>query len=262
MTMFDKVVFPPWYTCLMLFLLPATVMGDNSVLPHTSSWQFSELSTTVDSISESNKFAHIIVIDVKATDNENCHPPKQEKSNATCKSLNDALEMYHGVSSVMFCLVAPDEVYYLNFTYNAMNQHNIWFRGKGSWPQAKIPTVECMENVGLSFVNSSNISFSDVKFLNCGSDVQNSTNFSTKAGLYFHNCTNVTMHQIQVLNGTQASGVLMYDTDGRVEVCNSTFANNSVLNSEDHSQTGGGGFAVEFTYYKPGDNDTYDRSIS
>ena len=260
------VVFFLWCTCLMLFLLPSAVMGSNSALPCTSAWQFNELLTTANSISDSDRFAHTITIDVKATDNETCHPSKQEKSSATCKSLNDALQMYHGISSVMFYLIAPDEVYYLNFTYKVTNQHTIWFRGNSTWPQAMIPTVRCMENVGLSFINSSNISFSNVKFLNCGSDVQistTSTNSSTesriKAGLYFYNCTNVKMHQIQVLNSPQASGVLMYDTDGRVEVCNSTFSNNSVLNLEDHTYAGGGGFAVEFNYYKPGDSDTYDR---
>jgi hypothetical protein len=105
-----------------------------------------------------------------------------------------------------------------------------------------------------------------VEFFNCGSDVpisSASTSFSTesviKAGLYFYNCTNVVMHQVNVLNGPQATGVVMYDTDGNVEICNSTFANNSV--EKWTNKSGGGGFTVEFTYYKPGDNpcnDMYD----
>ncbi|MCG8624166.1 MAG: hypothetical protein MJE68_19505, partial [Proteobacteria bacterium] len=44
----------------------------------------------------------------------------------------------------------------------------------------------------------------------------------------------------------------MYDTNGKVEISNSTFAKNSVQKCGNDS--GGGGFAVEFTYCKPGDN--------
>ena len=271
MKMFHKVAFLSWCACLIIFLLPS---GGYSAVPHAPLWQFSDRSKDINSISESDRFAqysYIITVNVTATNDENCHSPEQGKSwtSATCKSLNDALETYGGKSAVVFFLVRipPGEVYNLDSTYNVMNQHDIWFHGNGNTtlPQTSIPTIKCMENVGLSFVNSSNIFFSNVKFLNCGSEVpisSASTNSSTeriKAGLYFYNCTNVAMYQVQVLNGSQATGVVMYNTDGKIEICNSTFANNSV--EKWTNKSGGGGFAVEFTYCKPGDNhchDTYD----
>ena len=269
MKIFHKVVFLPLYAYLMSFLLHSAVMGSSSVLPHTSFWQLNQSSKDTNSISESNKFVqfrYVVTIDLNAIDNKACYPHEQGKSSATCKSLNDALQTYHGKNSVVFYLADPKEVYYLNFTYNATDQHDIWFYGNSSWSQTLIPTVKCLENVGLSFVNLSNISFSNVEFFNCGSCVQTtaSKNFSKtviKVGLYFYNCTNVTMHHIRVLNSSQATGVVIYDTDGKVEVCNSTFANSSVLGLEHSNQSGGGGFAVEFTYCKPGDstcNDIYN----
>ena len=71
-----------------------------------------------------------------------------------------------------------------------------------------------------------------------------------RVALYFYNCTNVTMYNVEVSNSSQAIGVVMYDTDGSVNVTNSTFWNNTV----DDKHPGGGGFAVEFTYCVPGDN--------
>ena len=274
MKMFHKVVFFTWCAFLIIFLLPS---GGNSVLPRAPTWQFSDRSNDVNSISESERFAqysYIITVNVTAINDENCHSPEQGKSwtSATCKSLNDALEVYGGKSSVVFYLVTPQpgEVYDLSSTYNVMNQHDIWFHGNNSssLPQAStlMATVKCVEGVGLSFVNSSNIFFSNMKFLNCGSEVpisSASTNPSTervKAGLCFYNCTNVAMHQVQVLNSPQAAGVIMYDTDGKIEICNSNFTNNSV--EKWTGKSGGGGFAVQFTYCKPGDsacNDPYYR---
>ena len=276
MKMFHKVVFFSWYACLIIFLLPS---GGNSVLPRAPSWQFSDRSKDINSISESKRFAqysYIITVNVTATNNENCHNdselPERGKFKASCKSLNDALEEYGGKSSVVFYLVTPQphKVYNLSSTYNMTNQHDIWFYGNSSSSlphhQTLIPTIKCLEGVGFSFVNSSNIFFSNVKFLNCGSEVPTSSASASsstehiKAGLYFYNCTNIAMYQVQVLNSSQTTGVVMYDTDGKIEICNSTFANNSV-EKWNGTKSGGGGFAVEFTYCRPKDNscnDTYD----
>ena len=215
------------------------------------------------------QFKYTVIIDpinARVINNETCRPTDGENSTVLCKSLGHALQIYHGLSSVVFYLAASEEHYYLNFTYNVTNQCDIWFDGNSSLSRS--PIIKCLENVGFSFINSSNIVISNLEFINCGS-VQNSTSrdfsrpllhlLTIKVGLYFYNCTNVSLHQIQVLNGSQATGVIMYDTDGIVEICNSTFANNSV--QKYGNQSGGGGFAVEFTFCKPGDNtcnDTYD----
>jgi hypothetical protein len=218
------------------------------------------------------QFKYRVTVDPKETDNDTCcFSPCVKNSSVSCKNLDHALQIYGCLSSVVIYLAAPGATYHLNFTYNVTKQQDIWFYGNSSLSPA-IPTIKCLKNVGFSFTNSSNISISNIEFINCGS-VQNSTSrdfskpvtasviylLKIKVGLYFYNCTDVTMRQVRVLNGSRAIGVVMYDTDGKVEICNSTFANNSVEKCGHDS--GGGGFAVEFTYCKPGDNtcnDTYD----
>ena len=233
------------------------------------SLKYSETESFSQSVSDQFvQFKYFVTIDpvsAKATDNDTCMiSSHNEKHNSPvlCKSLDHALQIYRGVSSVVIYLAAPTATYHLNFTYNVTKQQNIWFYGNSSLSPA-IPTVtiKCGENVGFSFTNSSNISISNIEFINCGS-VQNSTSrdfskielhlLTIKVGLYFYNCTDVSMRQIRVINGSQAIGVVMYDTDGKIEISNSTFAKNSV--QKYGSDFGGGGFAVEFTYCKPGDN--------
>ena len=224
-------------------------------------------------------YDYIVTIDPdneKAVDNKTCHPPgsyQGEYSRVPCKSLDYAFQMFHSLSSVAFYLASPSDTYYLTFTHNVTNQYNIGFYGNDSLYPLN-PTVKCKHSVGLSFTNSSNIMFSNVEFFNCGSmqistskdfsyTQSNGTQFLTiRVGLYFYNCSDIKMYHVQVLNGPQATGVVMYDTDGIIEVKSCTFANNTVRS--DGSQAGGGGFTVEFTYCKPGDitcNDTKYDSV-
>ena len=265
----------------LVFIPLLVLLGSNSGLdtsPGILSFnnELSNAYTNLESFSESISdlfadFQYVISVDptnTKAIDNDTCRPPEEKKRSVLCKSLDHALQISHGLSSVVVYLAAPGQTYPLNFTHNVMNQHNIWINGNSSLPSV-IPAVKCLENVGLSFTNSSNISFSNVEFFNCGS-VQNSTSkdFSkgtsglhfliVRVGLYFYNCTNISMYQVQVLNSSRAVGVVMYDTDGKVEICNSTFANNPIQPEDDSNQPGSGGFAVEFTYCKPGDSTCYD----
>ena len=66
--------------------------------------------------------------------------------------------------------------------------------------------------------------------------------------LYFYNCSDVNMFRVEVFNSSQATGVVMYDTNGQIQVTECTFFNNSA----EEGTLGGGGFAVEFTYCSPG----------
>ena len=262
-----------WLVVSVLILALSGSISGSLLFNKELSNDYTNIESSTKSISDQYAhFKYVIMIDptnTKVIDSDSCRPPEEKKPSVVCKTLGHALQISHGLNSVAIYLTAPGEIYYLNFTYNVTNQHNIWFRGNRSLSPV-IPIIKCSENVGLSFVNSSNISFSNVELLNCGS-VQNSTSkdfskgtpklhfLTIRVGLYFYNCTNVSMCQVRVLNSSQAIGVIMYDTNGIVEIHNSTFANNSVQYHSKHS--GGGGFSVEFTYCKPGDNtckDTYD----
>ncbi len=123
-------------------------------------------------------------------------------------------------------------------------------------------TIECMEGAGLAFINSTTINITRVSFLYCGAwRPSTSSNFtsntlqliSIRVGLYFYNCRNVNMSRMGVLNSTEAVGVVMYSVAGENFIDNSHFYNNRISESN-KNESGGGGFAVEFNYCKPGDD--------
>ena len=129
-------------------------------------------------------------------------------------------------------------------------------------------TVECMEGAGLAFINSTNINITRVSFLYCGA-WRPSTNLNItsktlqlitiRVGLYFYNCRNVNMSRMSVSNSTNAVGVVMYSVAGENYIGYSHFDNNRI-NESNKNESGGGGFAVEFNYCKPGDNTCGDNN--
>ena len=123
-------------------------------------------------------------------------------------------------------------------------------------------TVECMEGAGLAFINSTNINITRVNFLYCGawrpstsSNIISNTLqlISIRVGLYFYNCRNVNMSHMSVSNSTEAMGVVMYSVAGENYIGCSHFDDNRISKSN-KNESGGGGFAVEFNYCKPGDD--------
>ena len=222
---------------------------------------------------------YLIIVDPdneNAVDGKACHPPVGGgNSSVPCQSLDYAFQAFHSLKSVMFYLASASDTYHVNFSLNVIDQYNIGFYGNDDLYPI-VPTVECKQDVGLSFVNSTNIVVHNINFLHCGT-MQNSTSkdfpnsepnatqfLTIRVGLYFYNCTNVKLYHVQVSNSSQAIGVVIYDTDGVVEVKSCIFANNRA--SDDGSQAGGGGgVTVEFTYCKPGDSTcnktTYDSDF-
>ena len=219
----------------------------------------------------SYQYKYMVTIDPgneEAVDDITCHPPDEGgESSVPCKSLNYALMNFNMLNSVLFYLAAPRDSYSLNFALTVTSKHDVGFYGNNSLYPYYFPTVKCNEDIGLTFLNSSNIVLCNIQFLYCGA-IQSSTSnkFTTlltnitqftaiKVGLYVYNCTNVTMGHIRVLNSSQATGVVMYDTDGVVDIWNCMFAFNRVMiNGDSRMQVGGGGVTVEFSYCKPGDS--------
>ena len=219
-------------------------------------------STYNDSVS----YRYTVIIDpenIRAQDDQYCFPPEGGVSIFPCRTLDFALRYYRR-SSVRFLLVSPISSYRLTTDVTFINAENIAIIGNNdSYPT--IPTIKCDEstNAGLAFLNSRNIAFRSVVITQCGA-IRNSTskNFSSsvkstalcqfKVALYFSDCVNVELSHVRVMNSTQATGVVMYDTIGKVVVDSCEFTNNQVDGSRGYF--GGGGFAVEFTYCQPGDN--------
>lgn len=130
------------------------------------------------------------------------------------------------------------------------------------------------ENTGLAFEGVKTITFSYLTFYNC-SALRNSTTRDFRSsytnsnaptarfhefqvGLYFYLCADVTMLFLNVSDSPNATGVVMYDTNGTNQITDSVFQRNIILKNTTLTPSpngGGGGFYVEFTYCKPGNTE-------
>lgn len=114
--------------------------------------------------------------------------------------------------------------------------------------------IHCAEGIGLSFINVAEISVSYLTFAECGQVVDstslnliNRTTLKFLAAIYIYNCTNVTMEGINITNSS-GTGIAIFDTDGILQVLNSTFNNNGI----NPILPSGGGIYTEFTFCPPG----------
>ena len=233
-------------------------------------------SASVSVGSSSHVYAYTVTIDPgddSAVDSQDCLPSSQgNEPPVPCQTLNFALQSSPR-SSVKFYLASPNATYLLTTANAFTNEDNLAFIGSNlSYPT--LPTVKCLKSkeasAGLAFINSSNIVLKNVRFSHCGAwQDSTSRNFSAvnstalcqfRVSLYFSNCTNVDMNNIRVENSSKATGVVMYNTVGKILIEKCKFTNNRVNGSE--GSFGGGAFAVEFTYCRPGDdacdNEHYD----
>ena len=194
----------------------------------------------------------------EAVDNETCHPTPNKPSTVPCKSLDYAFQQNYGISnSITFLLVSPNSTYTLTTNATFQDLSGISIIGNSSTTDLPVVVKCTAPNSGLAFLHSNRIEIHYIRFIGCGA-VHNSTSrdFTVRTmqmipinvTLYFYNCSDVNMFRVEVFNSSQATGVVMYDTNGRIQVTECTFFNNSA----EEGTLGGGGFAVEFTYCSPG----------
>ena len=194
----------------------------------------------------------------EAVDNETCHPTPNKPSTVPCKSLDYAFQQNYGISnSITFLLVSPNSTYTLTTNATFQDLNGISIVGNSSTTDLPVVVKCTTPNSGLAFLHSNRIEIRYVRFVGCGA-VHNSTSrdftvptmqmIPINVTLYFYNCSDVNMSRVEVFNSSQATGVVMYDTNGQIQVTECTFFNNSAENGT----LGGGGFAVEFTYCSPG----------
>ena len=215
--------------------------------------------------------------DSNSIDDESCYPLPTEKSmpgnvgRTPCKTINFALDFRHRTQNVVFFLASPSANYPLYNLTTFESQCGICIYGNTSM-HPTLPVIKCLgKEAGLSFINTTNVVIEGVKFVHCGAH-QNSTSknlsqsdeklsnmLTIKVALYFYNCMNVRFHSIVVSDSAiGTTGVVMYNTDGVVSVTKSNFTENCYGTDNEERQYGGGGFAVEFSYCTPGDNECND----
>jgi len=119
-------------------------------------------------------------------------------------------------------------------------------------------SIVCGVDAGLAFQNISKVKIANITFINCGS-LRNSTSINVttnssnttlllSAALYFTYCKDVQIINVIVQN-SNSTGVVMYNTYGNLLVEGSTFNGNS---KQEHSILSNGGFYAEFVYCDPG----------
>ena len=149
---------------------------------------------------------------------------------------------------VMFC----DNFLELEQSIAVEGRENITLRGL----EGDGTTIQCKEGIGLSFINLTDVTVLDLTFIGCGeffdSTSLNFTNGKSTVqflvSIYIHNCTDVMIKRVNVTE-SKGTGIAIFDTDGLVNVHDSTFSNNGL----NYSMTpGGGGVYVEFTFCCPG----------
>ena len=125
-------------------------------------------------------------------------------------------------------------------------------------------TISCLPSntsagSGLAFIAVENLTLTNLTFQYCGA-LHNSTTANCETGdstvlfrssIYILNCTDVNVINISVTH-SKGNGMAFFDTNGIVNVENSTFEWNRVPESEVLTYPGGGGVYVEFTYCTPG----------
>ena len=208
--------------------------------------------------SDANRL-HCIFVDPKnGLDNSSCLT--SGSPNISCNSLDWVFNVTYRSNQTVYVLSngthkisSPVAIF--------QNLNNISFFGKAS----RDTVIQCTaENIGLSFERVTELSFSQISFVNC-SALRNSTSKSYSengklkfmeilVALHFIFCKNIAMDCISVNHSPSATGVVVYNTIGINKMTNSEFSYNQVSND----MNGGGGFYVEFTFCIPGDENCSD----
>jgi len=189
------------------------------------------------------------------------------KGASECKTLDYTISHLQavGCKNTPITVSIREGVY--NYTLDASNKaYQFWNCSKiaiaGVGNGTSTTTIQCNSSgAGFAFYNS-NIQIQDVSFIYCGT-VQNSTSYDpvaqnmsmVTAALYFAFCQNVGLFNVTV-EGTNGTGVVMYNTNGTLNVINSHFVSNNGKPIVGTSNTlSGGGFYAEFCYCDPGFTD-------
>ena len=126
--------------------------------------------------------------------------------------------------------------------------------------------IKCSANVngtydfdtGIAFVRVRNLVITNISIVGCGmkhittNHIGEGKFITARSALYIQNSTNIILHNVMI-SDSNGIGLLVYDTNGAVNITKSLFINNN-LNVFEQSKlfTGGGGVYIEFTECTPG----------
>ena len=187
-----------------------------------------------------------VVVSESGIDNETACSSRA--GNLNCSNLTMALE---GVVSNTTIAIERG-----NYTLRCSAQHkfnqikNVTISGLAS---ASEVMVNCSDGAGLTFLQATTVSISNVSFYGCGyKHVSNSIVKKDKfaeynVALFFQMCRDVTLNRVSV-SYSKGIAVQFFATIGNNDITWSNFSNNSGVTR----QTVGGGVYIEFPYCLPG----------
>ena len=198
-----------------------------------------------------------IIVATNGTNSPDCL--KDDDSTKPCGTLDFVLSNIGNLECdkklIMISVDNGTYDYSLNATkhaYQFWHCQNISIVGKGN----NLSSINCTEpGAGFAFFNSTEVMIKDISIRFCGSS-QNGTSYDSttntssmvRAALYFAFCHNVNIIG-SVVEQSNNTGVVVYNTDQTLNVINSKFMSNR---NTENAATGGGGFYAEFTYCHPG----------
>ena len=186
-----------------------------------------------------------------------------------CQQINNTTYQYSSITELFQqlsnCCNSTDITiepgnYNLALSYELADLHNIRIRSETK------AVIQCAANVngtydfntGIAFVRVSNLVITNISIVGCGMK-HNSTNhigagkfIIVRSAVYIQNSTNISLDNITI-SESNGIGLLIYDTNGTVNITSTSFINN-ILNPLEQSEyfTGGGGIYIEFTECSPG----------
>ena len=174
-----------------------------------------------------------------------------------CKTLDFALEHLNR-SNTEIILLPGFQI--LAETNRVSNLENISIVANGSMEETVINCTDL--GAGMEFVHVRNLVIKGLWIRNCGS-LQRSTSieneksgfYKFRSAVYVLNCTSVSVFDCNFVHN-YGLGMVIFDTNGTVNISNSRFINNSVPLYEESDYPGGGGLYIEHSICSPSnDND-------
>jgi len=171
-----------------------------------------------------------------------------------CSSLQQAFNLLSQNYSSVDIILEPGS-YNLTTSHNISNLDHIQISSKNA-------TIKCGPSVdkkndsgkGIAFIRVTNLVIKNVIIIGCGMK-HISTKFgkeefiTVRSALFIQNSTNISLYNMSISNSS-GIGLLMYDTNGTVNIIGTSFINNSKLFVNDTA--GGGGIYIHFTNCTPG----------
>ena len=176
-----------------------------------------------------------------------------------CGSVTELFQQLSNCCNSTDVYIEPGN-YDLAVSYELADLHDIRIRSETE------AVIQCAANVngaydfdtGIAFLRVTNLVITNISIVGCGmkhittNHIGAGKFITVRSALFIQNSTNISLDNITI-SESNGIGLLVYDTNGSVNITKSSFVNNNLNSSEQRRFfTGGGGIYIEFTECTPG----------